>query len=609
MPGWVVLRNVLLPSALLVLAILLRMPSVDAQTLYGSLTGNVTDSTGAIVPGVAVTATSLETNWTAEAATNDSGVYLVRNLPVGRYQLRVSLAGFKEHVSEGVVVSVGNITRRDVTLQVGGVSESVVVQGNSTLMQTDVADVHADFNSRQLTSLPLNQFRNYQSLFNLVPGVAPAEFANAIADTPERSLISGANGTPGNANGTRIDGAPSVNINLSHHTVYVPPAETIEVVHISTGSFSPDQGFAAGSAINVITKSGTNELHGSGFWYHENSALNARNFFNFLDTDGDGKANEPPGRRHIWGGTLGGPMMRDRLFFFAGFEALQQGLGAVSTSTLPTEDQRRGDFSAFLPVSAGGSCSGGNCTVLYDPLTGNPDGSGRSPFPGNIIPENRLSSPALKMQSLLPMPNLAGPIGNYEVAGQQVMDRYNTDLRIDWYRNDRHRLWGKFSWMDATFIGQPRFGPGGGEAIGRGGAGEGLTDTRIYTFGHNWSLSPRFLTDGNLSLTDRDQEVVGFDTGLGDFGTDVLGIPGSNATAEQEKACQFQGRSVCTGQPAFVVPGFDRFGAAESWMPVFRYQNSFSLSQNFSWTNGNHELRFGYDGLKLMHDGSYVLSR
>jgi hypothetical protein len=558
-----------------------------AQALYGSLTGQVRDATGGAIPSAEVVAVNVATNFTQTTVTNDIGNYILRNVPVGTYRLSVSLTGFREYVAENVLVTAGQVTRENVVLQIGDITESITVSGAATLLKTDTTDVSAQLETREISDLPLNVYRNYQALINLVPGATPAAFQNAITDTPARALSTNINGTNRNSNNTRIDGAQSVNIWLPHHTAYVPPSETIEVVDISTNNFDAEKGFAGGAAVTVITKSGTNEIRGSAFHYHENNALNARDFFNFVDRDGDGKANKPAGNRNIGGFTIGGPIVQDKLFFFGGWEGTFQRVARTQNATLPTAAMRAGDFSGFVET-------------IYDPLTGNPDGSGKTPLANNIIPQDRISQAASRMQDLLPLPNLPGLTNNFERSGTERMDRLNYDVKIDWFRSDNHRIWGKFSWMDAEVKKDPLFGPAGGGAIGGGGDGVGDTDVKVYGIGHNWTLSPTFLIDSNFGFTDMDQAVTTADLGLGNFGQEVLGIPGTNLAAGQDRACLVDGENRCGGIPGFFVAGFNGFGQVDGWSPLFRDENSFTFTQNFSWTRGNHEIRFGYDTVKHM---------
>ena len=553
-----------------------------AQALYGTLTGQVRDPSAGAVPGADVVIVNLATNFTQAGFTDEVGNYTLRNLPVGMYRVRVSMIGFREAVIDRVNITAGVVTRENVTLQIGELAESITVLGSATLLRTDTAELSFHLESKEIRNLPLNVYRNYQALINLVPGATPAAFQNAITDTPGRALATNIQGTAKNVNMTRIDGAASVNLWLPHHTAYVPPSETIEVVDISTNTFDAEKGFAGGAAVTVITKSGTNEFRGSAFHYHENQALNARNFFNWVDRDGDGKADKPAGNRNIGGFTIGGPIVRDKLFFFGGWEGTFQRVARQTTATVATAAMRSGDFSDFSEV-------------IYDPLTGNPQGSGKTPFPGNIIPQDRMSPAALKMRSLIPLPNRPGLTSNYEISGTEAMDRHNYDVKVDWYLSDAHRFWGKFSWLDAEVRKDSVFGPGGGGAIGGGGDGVGDTDVKVYGIGLNWTISPTFLIDANFGYTDMDQVCETADLALGNFGRDVLGIPGVNAAEGQDQACIVDGVNRCGGIPYFGVSGFSAFGQTDVWSPLWRDETSATFTQNFSWSKGGHELRFGYD--------------
>ncbi len=549
-------------------------PTVRAQVLYGSITGIVKDTSAAAIPGADAEILNVATNYRQTAVTNSRGVWVINNVPDGLYRLKVSLTGFKEYVAENVQVSVGNVTRINVTLQVGEITESVTVSSAATSLQTDTTDVRAQLESREIAELPLSNYKNYQSLINLVPGATPGGFQNAVIDTPQRALTTNINGTNRNNNNTRIDGAISVNIWLPHHTRYVPPSETIEVVNISTNNFDAEQGFAGGAATTVITKSGTNQFRGSAFWLHENSALAARDFFL--------RGDKPTSIRNIGGATLGGPIKKDKLFFFGGFEAQVERLGITRTETVPTMAMRNGDFSAFP-------------NTIYNPFTGNPDGSGRQAFAGNQIPAGMMNPAAVTMLGRIPLPSLPGETANFQRSGTQQYNRYNYDAKIDWYRNDQHRIWGKFSVMDALVSAEQVFGPGGGTGLSTAGSGDGDTLVKVFGVGHNWTLSPTFLVDGNFGISDMHQEVLPPDFDLGNFGQEVLGIPGTNAT--DDRSC-FEGR--CNGIPSFFVSGFSGFGGVDGWSPIFRDETSYTFTQNFSWVKKSHEFRWGYDLVK--HD-------
>src|SRR5438477_3120025 len=313
------------------------------------------------------------------------------NLVSGAYELTISANGFRPVTRQGIVITVNTVRREDVALEVGQVNESVTVQAGAATLQTDKTDVHSELSSREVINMPLPHYRNYQSLINLVPGATPGVIQNSIQAAPGRALETNVNGVNKNNNSTRIDGAISVYIWLPSHSAYVPPAETIDTVNISTNSFDAEQGYAGGAAITVVTKSGTNQLHGSAWALNDNAALQAKNFFN--------TAAKPKNNNNIDGVTLGGPMVKNRLFYFFGWEAEHERLGATQLLTVPTADQKTGDFSKY--------------NVLYDPATGAADGSGRTPFAGNQIPLNRQSAIVQKIQALIPLPNLSGPASNF----------------------------------------------------------------------------------------------------------------------------------------------------------------------------------------------------
>ena len=228
---------------------LVVMPGVvSAQVLYGSVVGTVKDAQGAAIPAATVVITNKETNATRETVTGSEGDYTLANALPGRYDVKVTLTGFREFVQTNVPVSAGQISRVDVKLEIGALTETVTVASDAQLLQTDKSDLHTELKSQEITNLPLNQYRNYQALINLVPGATPATFQNAQTDTPGRSLRTNINGADGQNNNTRIDGASSVNIWLPHHTGYVAPAETIETVNIATNNFDAGQGMAGGGS-------------------------------------------------------------------------------------------------------------------------------------------------------------------------------------------------------------------------------------------------------------------------------------------------------------------------------------------------------------------------
>lgn len=557
------LRAGMLFGLFLALAVLVQ--PAQAQVLYGSVTGNVSDQSGAVVVGATVSITNKGTGQVREATTSDDGTYTITSVLPGVYDLKVTKQGFTSYTETDVNVTANNVLRIDPKLKVGNVADVVSVTANATALQTESATVKSEISNKEIQALPINNYRNYQSLLNLVPGTTPAGFQNANTDTPERALTTNVNGTARNNNNTRLDGAQSVNIWLPHHSGYVPPSESIQEVNISTNNFDAEQGLAGGAAIQVITKSGTNEFHGSAFAYHDNHFFRAKNAFhpNQLGT------NKPKNLRTIPGATFGGPIKKDKLFFFGSWEGMYERLIRDGRFTVPTADIRGGNFSAY--------------NAIFDPTTGTlMNGSDRTQFAGNIIPTNRISRVAQAVLPLIPLPNLPGTNANYYSSGTQVFNRNNYDVKVNWNRTSNHQVWTKFSHMKADVTGQFALGAAGGGCVCDGGAGTGLTKSYVGTIGHTWTLGSGFVVDGNFSVQDRNHTTTSPDYGK-NIGLDLLGIPGTNGTDIRQ-----------SGFPS-INYGFTGLGNQASWMPVWREERGYTFTQNASKITGNHTLRFGAD--------------
>jgi hypothetical protein len=560
----------------LAVAILGLAGPADAQGLYGSIVGNVVDTSQAAVPGAQVTAINQDTNLARETTSGGTGSYSFPNLLEGTYTIRVSLQGFREYVEEGIPVTPNTVARVDVVLAVGALTETVTVQSERTLLQTDSGDLKSELDAEEIEELPLGNYRNYQKLLDLVPGTTPAAFQNAITDTPERALSTNVNGLNRNNNNQRLDGATNVYIWLPHHAVYIAPSETVETVNISTASFDAEQGMAGGAAVTVATKSGTNEFHGSGTFLFENESLRARNWAN---------ADEKPKTdRKIGAVTLGGPIIKDKLFFFGGWEGHYTKNPSTLTNTVPTAAMRAGDFSAFD-------------TTIYDPLTGNlADGSGRTPFANNIIPADRMDPIAQQFQALLPLPNLPGVSNNYTDTGIVSFDRDNYDFKVNWNISNALQIWGKYSRMDATvysdmWLGNPPDGGAGGAGFGSG-SGDGNTKVQLGTFGVTYTLSPTLVWDLTLATARFDQTCLPPDYGI-NYGLDVFGIPGTNGAGGGGGDIRY------SGMPHINISNYVDFGGVDGWTPLFRNDRSYNFSTNASWIKESHDIRFGLDIVKL----------
>src|SRR5215472_13166174 len=499
-------------------AAVLLVPSVSAQVFYGSIVGAVTDPSGAAVPNAAVNITNANTGQARDTKTDSGGRYSLPDVQAGSYVVKITAPGFRPIERTGVAVTINTVTRVDAALEVGQVSEQVTVEASAVTLQTDKADVHTEITDQAIQSLPLSNYRNYQSLIDLVPGATPGAFQNANTDTPARALTTNINGTNRNNNNTKLDGATNVFIWLPHHTVYVPPAETIETVNVTTNNFDADQGMAGGAAITVVTKSGTNQLHGSAFGYLENSYFGAKNYF-FTDP------KKPKSIRTIPGFTVGGPIIKNKLFFFGGYEGLFERQNRNALFTVPTADQLAGDFSA-------------TGATIYDPSTGNADGTGRTPFAGNKIPADQISPIAQKVQDLLPAPNRPGFANNYFNSASQKMNRKNVDFKVNYNPTDKLHVFARYGYMQADVSGVFGLGAAGGDCLCDGGPGTGDTSVNLDTVGYTYTLSTNKIYDATYGFTRMGHISHGNDLGK-NWGSDVFGIPGTNGPDPRESGLPY----------------------------------------------------------------------
>jgi hypothetical protein len=552
----------LLAATILMLA--LSVAPVAAQVLYGSITGLVEDPSGSVVPGAKVVATNTATGQVYEGIADANGTYTILNVQPGIYDLKVTQQGFKSQSRTGLSIAANIVQRANVRMEVGALSEQITVAADAVTLQTDKADTHSEISKGLVKAMPLPGFRNYQSLINLVPGATPAAFQNSITDSPGRSLTTNINGTNRNNNVTRIDGAASVNLWLPHHAGYVTPAEMVENVNITTTAGDAEQGFAGGAAVSVITKSGTNEFHGSAFEFHDNQRMRARNFF-FTPT-----TVKPVRIYNNFGGTIGGPIVKNKFFFFYSYDNTKQRDGAFGRYSVPTLDIRGGDFS-------------NTGTTIFDPLTSPTVAANRTPFPGNRIPANRISPQAQRIQAFYPNPNIAGQaLNNYAIGATPQFNRRYHDVKLNYNRNAKHSIWGRYGQMNALVGGRGIFGDGVGPAPGSD-PGLGDTAVRNMSIGQTYTISPSLLYDGVVGYQRQDQVVQGQDFGK-DFST-TLGIPGIGGPDLRQQ-----------GFPNISINGYNGFGVP-GWMPLTRIEENFTTTQSIRWIKGKHNFAFGFDGV------------
>ncbi len=552
-------------------AVLLMPAPASAQILYGSLTGTVTDQQKAAMPGVTVTAINTGTTQATEAVTDDAGNYTIRNLVPGIYDVTAVLQGFRELRQRGLNITAGNIIRADIALQLGQLSETVNVVAESTLLQTEKADLNTEISSKAVTNMPLNQFRNYQSLLNLVPGATPTQFQNAEIDTPARSLRTWVNGVQPNANTTRVDGAVSVNVWLPHHAMYIQSAESIDTVNVATNNFDADTGMAAGAAQSVITKSGTNDIRGSAFLFWNTDSFNSITYDK--DYFGQPKNQEDT---YTFGGTVGGPILKNKLFYFASWERFDTTRPIVRSYAVPTAKMRAGDFSEVAAAYP--------TFKLFNPFSDR-TGAAREQWTNNIVPSQYITSISQNVMKFYPAVNSAKDLNSnllfddYEQVRNEYQKRDNLDLKINWQIKPTAMVWGKVGYMNNE---------GSGSEFYLGFDDPSVGDTRVIltTFGTTWTLGPSTVLDGNFGMSRQDQTVLPPDLDQA-YGLQ-LGIPGTNDPSDARS----------NGLPRFEGGGYS-IGNAPSWQPLWRKEISYSGTLAMTKVFAKHEMRTGMDFVRL----------
>lgn len=560
------MRNTLLLAGLLAFA----AASASAQVLSGSIVGQVLDTSSAGVPGASVRLTHRETNQTRTGVTSSSGEYAFQSLPGGSYDIVITKDGFQTFKADAVPLTVGQVARIDASLRVGQISETVSVSADAAMLQTDRAEVRSEVSAKQLENLPTPLGRNYENLLITVPGLSPPANNHSVAVNPSRGLSFSAMGTTRNSNSVRIEGAIANNTWLPHVNAYVPGLEAIEAVSVVTGSFDADLGLSGGSAVNVQIKSGTNNVHGSAFEFHSNNAIKARPFFL------PATQQKPKAINNQFGGTFGGPIRKDKLFYFVSYEGSYDRQSANQILTVPTAAMRTGDLS-------------GSSAAVYNPFTGAANGTGREVFPNNRIPASRMDPIALKILQDLPQPNLgSGAANNFFASGPVALTRHKFDAKSNWNATNKLSFTGRLGWLRYRFSNPPAFGdlvgPGVSSAYGKLGPGYG--DTYSITGSATYVARPNLVIDGYISgtLINTNAEPPRLDENLG---REYLGIPGTNGPSREYG-----------GWPTFSINNYAALGnpgSGGAGGPVVERNRQRQYTGNASWTKGSHQIRFGGD--------------
>jgi hypothetical protein len=488
-----------------IVGILLVPSTARAQAVTGTLLGNVTDSSGAGVPGATVTTLDTQTNTSRTAVTNEAGYYIFTSLQNGTYTVDAELQGFKKVVRPNVKVDVNTTVRVDLKLEVGTISETLTVSAESPLLQTDRTDTGRIIESKMVSELPLTFNRNFQSLLITVPGVTRPHREHSQFFNSQDSLRFEVNGQPGMASNTLIEG-----LDDNHKTgllqVIIPAADALETVSVSTSNYDAEFGRSGGAVTNVTLKSGTNDLKGSAFFFGNNEKTNASDYFTHL---------KAPTKFVNGGFTLGGPIVKNKLFFFGDYQRTIDNSGYVVRATLPTVKMRNGDFSEVT-------------NKIYDPLTGDIGGNNRVAFDNNQLPADRISPISKRLLGFIPLPNIAGaPLGqnNFQQAQTREKTTDGFDTKINYTLSTKDQVSYRLSFMRPVVFDPALFGQYGGPANG-GFAGTGTNTS--YSSAGTWTrvFNAKTVLDVRAGLNYYHN--VTSTTAQGLTTSTEIGIPGAN---------------------------------------------------------------------------------
>lgn len=483
--------------------------SVAAQAVKGSLLGTITDSSGAAAAGATVTATETRTNIAVTTATNQDGNYVFSNIKDGLYRVEATLKGFKKVVRDSVTVDVNTTVRVDLAMQIGDVTETVTIEASAgAILQTDRADTGRLLESKQVAELPLGFNRNFQGLLITVPGATRPTRPHSAFFNSQDSLESKVNGQSRMSNNFQIEGVDD-NEKTGLLQVYIPAADAIETVSIATSNFDAEFGRAGGAVSNVTLKSGTNSIHGSGFFFgnNNNGWLQAGDYF----THG----TAPTHYRQV-GATIGGPIKKDKLFYFGDYQYTTDKLGFVNRLVVPYPEWFGGDLSKAP-------------TKIYDPATGNADGTGRTQFVGNIIPDNRISPITKRLLKFFQAPNIAGAAfatPNFVFNEVRVKTTHAFDTKINYNISDRNVLSYRFSFQQPKVFDPNAYGIYGGPNSGGGFGGTGTQNTISTAANFTHTFSPTLILEARFGVSWYHNVAISQADGLKT--SEEVGIPGVN---------------------------------------------------------------------------------
>jgi outer membrane receptor protein involved in Fe transport len=532
--------------SLATLCVLFTLTLSDAQVTTQTILGTVSDRTGAVIPGVTVTATNLETNFSRQATTDESGQYAVRLLPTGTYRVEIGVASFKKWTQTGIVLDVNRSARVDPVLDVGTLAESVSVTADAPLVNTSDAGIGRTVDNAEIINLPIVN-RNVYTLLDLTPGVERTESGNAFGFSEQRTMINGGSyGGAGTVNYFLDGGNNTTGLRGTGNTA--PNPDAVQEFRVITNSYSAEFGRYAGGVIDVITKSGTNKYHGSLFEFIRNDELNANTW---------GALTRPPLRRNQFGGTFGGPVQKDRTFFFGSYSGLRQREQEFkSAAIVPTALERNGDFSASR-------------IKPNDPLT-------RQPFPGGVIPATRFDPTAGRiLADHIPLANL--PNNFYQATQGEPTDSDEYQVKVDHSLTQSHLLTGSYFRNQGKVV----------ESL----AGNLIWSQRLFDFTQqNFNASDTWTISSNVINQFRATYVRNF---------------GGRLNIPQKTLADFGSNFRIQGTPSLPqiqVSGY--FNLSQGIAGPVAGSNYYGLRELLNVTRGKHSLKMGADFSleKFIHD-------
>ena len=561
--------------------LLLTLCLSPAWTQTGSqITGSISDKSGAAVAGAKVTATNLDTQVSRETQTNDSGQYTLSLLQPGKYVLNIGKSGFKSLKQENITLEVNAVLGLDFQLELGNVTESITVSSAPPLVESENSSIGQIVEQRQIAELPLNG-RNFVQLATLGPGVTGVGFGASgtiMSGTrpddqrPGSELFS--NGNREGSNNFLIDGIDN-NERLTVSITLRPSVEAVREFKIQTNLFSAEQGRNPGATVNVVTKSGTNEIHGAVYDFLRNDNLDAKNYFTAAG------AKKPQLAQNQFGAAIGGPVIKNKLFYFGNYEGYRRRQEVPFLGTVPTAAMKLGDFSAVRNI--------------FDPFslratTGTASGFTRDAYPNRQIPVSSFDSVTRRLINALPNPTGAGIVNNYTVAPKQSQDWNQFDTRGDYNLSPTSFLFGRYSFQDTKTIRPSTFAPAKVEGVSTPlslsnedtFAGESRQKAHHAVINYSKTITPTLLLELKTGFQRFTLDFLAEGATPGAKLGEALGVKNSNQGPRAD------------GLPIFSPSGYFGFGHTRS-LPILRRENSYQYAGNMSWIHGKHTVKFGGD--------------